>query len=344
MSTENKTAALAVDELEDGSATVALPDDESTQEAAEAGTEGATDERTTSGGADDQAGEEAAELAAATNDADREAIRVRRRQERAERRDRKNAAIRDHEELRAQVGQLTEIVRRQSEELNLVKRKTSGTELAQIDGAIKRASDAVAHYQEAIADAVTQQNGQVAADATNKMLDAKRALEQLTGLRRSATAPREEEPQPAAHQVDPTVAAKTRAWAAANTWFNPTAQTKETRLVRALDQAVSDDGYNPGTDAYWAELDRRVALNLPNRAKPDMIPDDDSVRKPGKSVVTGAQRSGSAAESGPRKTFTLSADRVKALKDAGMWDDPVSRSDAIQRFRKYDAEQASAKR
>jgi hypothetical protein len=51
-------------------------------------------------------------------------------------------------------------------------------------------------------------------------------------------------------------------------------------------------------------------------------------------VVTGSGReSGNSGNSG---SYKLSADRVSALKDAGIWDDPKQRAEAVKRFRDYD--------
>ena len=51
-------------------------------------------------------------------------------------------------------------------------------------------------------------------------------------------------------------------------------------------------------------------------------------------TVAGAGRESGGADSG--KTYRLSSDRVQALKDAGIWDDPKQRAEAIRRFREYD--------
>ena len=37
-----------------------------------------------------------------------------------------------------------------------------------------------------------------------------------------------------------------------------------------------------------------------------------------------------------KNTMTLSRERVQALKDAGMWDDPTKRAKAIRRYADFD--------
>jgi 2-polyprenyl-6-methoxyphenol hydroxylase-like FAD-dependent oxidoreductase len=39
---------------------------------------------------------------------------------------------------------------------------------------------------------------------------------------------------------------------------------------------------------------------------------------------------------GAGRVYTLSPDRVKAIKDAGMWDDVAERNKMIKTYREYD--------
>ncbi len=43
-------------------------------------------------------------------------------------------------------------------------------------------------------------------------------------------------------------------------------------------------------------------------------------------------REASAAYGGTNRTFTLSAEQVRAMKDAGMWDNPEKRAKMIKRY------------
>lgn len=49
---------------------------------------------------------------------------------------------------------------------------------------------------------------------------------------------------------------------------------------------------------------------------------------------SGRESGGGAAQN--RGGFRLSSERVKALKDAGIWDNPAERAEAVKRFREYD--------
>jgi hypothetical protein len=347
---------LAVEEQPDGSVVVALPEDElelssaeSEQESANEGGVGSADERLT-GHTDDEDDAQAAtkELQGARTEAEREAIRERRRHERAEKKD--NARRREAEKDRL-LTELQQTVRQQAEQIGLIQRQNQGTELAQLDAQIKRTADAQAHYRGIIADGVTQQNGAVVADATARMQAAGREHENLVNIRRSYTQQQTQQPATtqstvteAAPTADPRVLSHAVAWMNANSWYNPRDNTPEAQLVRALDAAVHSEGFKPDTKEYWDELSKRVTTNLPHRTGKSNIGASTSRRSVPGSVVTGTGRSSSTARSGTPGNFVLSAERTKALKDAGMWDDPKARSDAIRRFREYDRTHAADSR
>jgi hypothetical protein len=101
----------------------------------------------------------------------------------------------------------------------------------------------------------------------------------------------------------------------------------ETR--RVIDQRMVKEGWNPNSKDYWEELDRRVARKLPHRYTDDT--DDQPTRSRPRSVVTSSGRE-NINSSGSRNTFTLSPEQVKAMKDAGFWDDQAKRTKMIKRY------------
>jgi hypothetical protein len=334
--------ALNVDELQDGTAVVDLSEEEIT----DASTGAADDERLTPPVSDEADDEDAAvqaakELGSARTEGEREVIRERRRQERHDKRDAARAREREKDQ---RLNELEQVVRSQAEQLGLIQNRNRGTELAQLDAAIKRTQDAETYYKGIIADAVTQQNGAVVADATARLQSVGREQENLLNVRKTfaqaQTRPAASQPV-TAEMPDPEMLKHTVAWMNENKWYNPRGNDPETQLVKALDAAVFAEGFKPNSPEYWAELSKRVGANLPNRAKERIMPADTSRKSEQRSVVTGSGRSSAAANGGSKTTFVLSSDRVKALKDAGMWEDPKARSDAIRRFRDYDREHAA---
>jgi hypothetical protein len=332
--------ALSVDELQDGTAVVDLLEDEEASA-------GVVDERLTPSAIGDETDEEetavqaAQELSSARTEEERNTIRARRRQERHDKRDTARAREREKDQ---RLNELEQTVRSQAEQLGLIQNRNRGTELAQLDAAIKRTQDAENYYKGIISDAVVQQNGVVVADATARLQAVGREQENLLNVRKTfaqaQTRPTAVQPIET-QQPDPEMLKHTVAWMNENKWYNPRGNDPETQLVKALDAAVFAEGFKPNSPAYWAELSKRVGANLPHRVKERSIPGDTSRKSDTRSVVTGSGRSSAAANGGSKTTFVLSADRVKALKDAGMWEDPKSRSDAIRRFRDYDREHAA---
>ena len=69
--------------------------------------------------------------------------------------------------------------------------------------------------------------------------------------------PRQQAPQP---QRDP----KLESWLEKNKWFG--SDTVMTGAARAIHETlVAEEGYNPTTDEYYAEIDRRMRSEMPNK-------------------------------------------------------------------------------
>lgn len=59
-----------------------------------------------------------------------------------------------------------------------------------------------------------------------------------------------------------------------------------------------------------------------------------------KAVVAGSGRD--SGGSGKTGTYKLSAERVQAMKDAGIWDNPEKRAEAVKRYREFDKQQTAS--
>ena len=307
------------------------------------------------GGADDDHDDDEAAAAAAADAADANStdpeIVARRERRRQERRDRKIAQREREDAYRSQLIMLQNQNAELSARLVAVERRTGDSEIAQLDNALQRGAQALTYYKNIIAEATQKQDGQTVANATEKMLQVQGEINRLQNIRQTyarAVA------QPAAGgtpDVDPLIKQHAGAWMARNQWYNPAGTDADSRVALALDQALAAEGKDPRTPEYYAELDRRMRRYMPHRFTPSQERDynggANSREKPGGSPVTGGGRnergtggSGSAGAQG--STFTLSPDRVRALKDAGMWDDVKQRNEAIRRYRDHDRAVAAA--
>jgi hypothetical protein len=126
---------------------------------------------------------------------------------------------------------------------------------------------------------------------------------------------------------------KARQWAAENPWFNPDSNDPDSAVAKAVDASLVSEGLDPATDRYWDELDRRVAKYLPQHFADD---GESGYTQPQRTGRRGPPVGGSREMTpGSRKVY-ISSDRVQALKEAGLWDDPVARQRMLKRYAEQD--------
>lgn len=251
---------------------------------------------------------------------EREAIRERRRQER---KNRKVAAREREETLRRELAARDSVINDLRTKVEGIERRNSGSELAQLEQAKRQIGQSYAYFKDQIRLATEAGNGAVVADATEKMLQAQQRFNELQNYER-AYRQRQATPQP----LDPRLVNYATAWMAKNKWYDPSGKDQDSRIALTLDQQMADEGWEPTTEQYWNELSDRVKKYLPHRAVDDRM----NLRRP-KSVVQGTKREATSSRS---TGYKLSAERVQALKEAGLWDNPEQRSEAIKRFREFD--------
>jgi len=126
-------------------------------------------------------------------------------------------------------------------------------------------------------------------------------------------------------------------------WYKPGSGDRDTEQVAALDRQMASEGWNPNRPGYWEELRDRVREKLPHRFKDDQRGDGgddlDNDPPPRRRQITGGSGR-EAGGGGGGTTFHLSRERVDALKEAGMWEDPVKRNKMIKIYRQRDLEAA----
>ena len=131
--------------------------------------------------------------------------------------------------------------------------------------------------------------------------------------------------------LDPLTENYAQQWMRKNSWFDPNGKDEDSAIARAVDEAWAQEaqrkGISPSSEQYWDELDERVKRRLGK---------DDVERKPKKQVPPVTGRGDSARASTGKEQVYLSPDRIKALKDANLWDDPETRKRYIKQFRDYD--------
>ena len=211
-----------------------------------------------------------------------------------------------------------------------VEKHSVGNQAAQLEAAIQEAQNYYNHFKQVNQKAIELADGAAAVDAQEKMFAAQNRFNMLQNAKKNL-APRQQQAQP----LDPRMAQNAQEWISRNAWYDPSGSDQDSDLVMQIDSRLVKEGWNPVTKEYWEELDARVKKYLPHRSVSGYNKPQGQSR-PRVPVGGGGQESSSS----PKGAYRLSAERVNALKEAGVYDDPVKRADAIKRFQEYDKHQA----
>lgn len=234
------------------------------------------------------------------------------------------------ESLKRELAARDSIINEMNQRLAVVERKSSGSEMAQLDAAEKEAVTYYNHYKQINQQAIEQADGKLATDAQEKMFAARQRYEQIQGIKK-AMAAKQTPTQPA---LDPRLVSNANEWMSNNSWYSPTGEDEDSAMLRFLDNQLAAQGWDPKTKEYWQELDARKKKYLPHRANSGHNNPTQRTRTSSASPVaaSGGDQAGNKGSGG----YVLSPERVQALKDAGMYDDPVKRNAMIRRYQEAD--------
>lgn len=256
----------------------------------------------------------------------------RQRETAAERRARaKTAKERDKKELDFQRRELA----RQDALIKKLQEGQTVSRVTELDNRITTAQQEAETYDQIFGKAITAKNGDDARSAAAIRDAAKQRAweahqEKLQVIEQSKR-------QPVAAPPYQALADK---FMADNPWYDHSGRDADSKIVNEIDAQVAKE-YIPTSEAYWNELQRRVEKNLPKRFKADTSDDDTddfqeerpvTPRKKGGPPTGGSSRSNSSTA----RQIQLSPERVAAMKEAGMWDDPALRSKMAKKYANYD--------
>lgn len=114
-------------------------------------------------------------------------------------------------------------------------------------------------------------------------------------------------PQPTPPPQRPTVSAQAQDWAGRNTWFGRNAGA--TAYAYGVDAELKAEGYAADSDAYYAELDTRIARRFPELGTP--------APRQGQQRSTPIVASAARTPTGSRKV-TLTASQVETARALGL--------------------------
>jgi hypothetical protein len=311
----------------------------------------ATDARRAEDDEDDE--DDAPARRAADSDADdsadpdaRDALRERRRQEKLERKQRRDDAIkRDKLELDFLRQRNDDLERR----LTAQEQRSAQVDAQSLDAQIAAAQRTAENAERVIAKAVEAGNGNDVAQAMRYRDQALDRVRQLQWSKQQAAQSQQQAPRAA--PIDDATMRHAQRFLSENAWYDPQGRDEDSAIVLAVDAALVRDGYDPRSEDYWAELRKRAARRLPERfakaaprgAERDSDPDGDepaaAERRPRGGPAVGSGREHVPATT--RREVRISPERKQALIDAGVWDDPVLRAKYVKRYAEYDRQQRS---
>jgi hypothetical protein len=311
MNAEVKEEEIKISEEKDGSLTVELPDsmlaEEPEQEAAPKA-EAAPAEDDDADHPDD-------------TDAVREARRARRK---AKKEYIKRVQNEKDERLAAQDREIQEM----REQMAAFKREIEAKRLAELKKAMEDEEARIKYAKIRLKEATDKADGTALVGAQEAMMAAKDRYDQLAAMK----AQQEQQAQVYQAAESPMVQKYAKRWMEKNSWYDPEGGDPKSRMAKQIDAQLAREGFNPATQTYWQELSARVETELQDEES-DAYTDStyETPRKRGpKSVVTGSERE--TGGGGSRNTFTLSVEQVRAMKEAGFWDDPKMKAKMVARY------------
>ena len=296
--TEKKEEVMDVVEEKDGSATVELPDHIEAPELNSADAAGDGDD------GDDE------------NDGVRDARRARRRAK-------KDYIKKTNEEKDQRLVLLTRQNNDLMERLSAVERKTHSADLARMDSSIADEESRLEFFRRKMQEATDNSDGSAFTKAQEAWYESRRKVEAMHSIKTRAV----QSPQ-GNGAVNPKLARLANQWIERNPWYDANGADEDSQIAKVVDNKLAAEGWDPATDDYWDEFDKRLQNRLPNRYTEDR---EDNPRRRPRSLVTASGRESASSRSGGN-TFVLEPEQVRAMKDAGLWDDPQKRSRMIKRY------------
>lgn len=220
--------------------------------------------------------------------------------------------------------------------LSQLERNTKAEQVTRIEKGIEDAQVRLEYAKMKLAEATQNNDGQAMVEAQTLWDAAREEVRNLALLKQQADEELRRPQQQQVNMPDPSVQKLAAQWMRKNDWYDPSARDPDSRVAKKIDELMVTQGWNPSDPDYWDELTSRLQKELPHRYNDSNDDDVRDVRRP-RNVVGSAGREASAAYGGTnRSQFVLSPDRVKAMKEAGAWDNPERKAKMIKQFIAFD--------
>lgn len=263
--------------------------------------------------------------------------RRRRREERQLRKQRREEERRELEELRAANAELRS-------QIGQIDRRVTTSEYRRVEAALVESNRQMEEAQRLINEAKAKENWAALDDAREAYLEARERATNLEGVRQRYIHQAQQGQTRSEQAPDPDIERRAREWRSRNTWYDPNRRDADSKIAAVIDEQLAEDGFDPRTERYWKELDKRLAKQLPHRARTredaDELDDDlDGEQSP---------TSGSGRERAPsgKRVYKVNAERKEALIEMGIVDkrgqilDKKAMARMVKRFQDWDKQNA----
>ena len=316
---------------------VAVTDEEETEGQVEGEGEGAEDQDLDDENEDEGDGQET-RLGGGREDDEEDDKRERRRKENKSRRSRqKEARERTERELRFLQNRNEQLEQRFSHFEQETHARVTGSEIANVDGAINKANSDLQLANSVIQQAVEQNDGKNLAEALDHrdtIRDNLRELQDAKGY--LAQNPQRRGPAQAPAPLDPRHVAHAQSFMVDNSWWDPQGGDQDSQAVLQIDRSLVEEGFDPTQKQYWDELRTRTAEAIPGRFDSKTGQRGNGADK--KSNRGPQFRTGGRERPLKKNEVYISPDRKEAMIEAGVWDDPVLRNKYLKSYATYDNE------
>ena len=201
-------------------------------------------------------------------------------------------------------------------------------QFAQVDKAIDDETTRVEYAKMKLLQAAQSNDAAAQVEYLELLQESKNRLSQVQAYKKQQIENAKRPKQNVPDAVSESVRENAESWMNKHKWYDPQGRDTDSRIAKVIDQELAADGWEPSDPEYWDELDSRLASRLPHRYAAKGASKRTNPAPSGRSSNPGAGPSGT--------TFTLSRERVQAIKDAGAWDDPSKRNQMIKAYASYD--------
>lgn len=227
--------------------------------------------------------------------------------------------------------------------ISSVETQTAQTQLLTVDQRIQAVKEHLRLADEVMADSLSEGRGDSFIEAQRIRDSLAENLQKLEMVKTSITDSQRALRTPVVRDtspVNPVVQAQVQKFMASNPWYRPGTDDLDSIAVTQIDAEVAKE-FDPVSQEYWDELQERLQERLPHRFKATSPNSQESgQKKPGGPRFSTQGRDSSTPSLKPGQVF-ISAERRRAMEEAGVWDDPVLRKKYLKAYATYDRQQNS---